>query len=422
MSEASSPTQPVTTPPPAPTATSDSTNALIPLSLLSSEPAVAAAVALVAAAILMTICASAFFIRRGVNKGFTPAFVALVTVNVLALALQVAQALRSHTAPPSIGLYILRNFWMALSTLGLNLLQVQVAAVFQGSLIRFSWLEQYRLPWTRAAFTAVHIVLCFGMYLSGWVPGFGPRQSSYKLYSILYGFYTLFVAMCGVALNTYLLVSVQRNTMQRISKEGGVLSLATLGSESLRPLQGLIGFVIALDLIACVTYVASIIYLGDDTKSLSYNCYVQISLAFLGLHMSAETIMFERVVMIFRNKMPKEYVASVGIDNWHLGADVEATLEDMNATSGRTQQVDTLTRLEAIALRQVILSNGVPASPTASKSGFEPIDKTALSSTQLPSTSNASIATIESEQGGATVRRADPSSSEAGGSSKTRGQ
>ncbi|KAL2911399.1 hypothetical protein HK105_209127 [Polyrhizophydium stewartii] len=400
MSEASSPTQPATTMPPAPTATSDSTDALIPLSLLSSEPAVAAAVALVAAAILVTICASAFFIRRGVNKGFTPAFVALVTVNVLALALQVAQALRSHTAPPSIGLYILRNFWMALSTLGLNLLQVQVAAVFQGSLIRFSWLEQYRLPWTR----------------------FGPRQSSYKLYSILYGFYTLFVAMCGVALNTYLLVSVQRNTMQRISKEGGVLSLATLGSESLRPLQGLIGFVIALDLIACVTYVASIIYLGDDTKSLSYNCYVQISLAFLGLHMSAETIMFERVVMIFRNKMPKEYVASVGIDNWHLGADVEATLEDMNATSGRTQQVDTLTRLEAIALRQVILSNGVPASPTASKSGFEPIDKTALSSTQLPSTSNASIATIESEQGGATVRRADPSSSEAGGSSKTRGQ
>nr|KAJ3420061.1 hypothetical protein HK105_006165 [Polyrhizophydium stewartii] len=388
--------------------TDASAPAFVPLSLFGSDGVVTAAVVLAVAAILVSACAAAFFIHRGAARGFSVATTALIGVNVLALALQVAEATRVHLTPPIDALFTVRNVWMALSTVGLNLLQVEVAAVFQGSLIRLS----------------------YHLYLDGWAPGFSTTKQLgihiLKVGMVSFGIYTLLVGACGIALNTYLLVSVRRNTTQRIQMDREAMALATLGKECVRPLQGLIAFIIVLDFAGLSFFMASSLITSGQSKGMviTIDALLEISLALFGMHMSAETIMFERVVMIFRNKMPKEYVASVGIDNWHLGADVEATLEDMNATSGRTQRVDTLTRLEAIALRQLISPDGTAVSPTASKSGFEPIDKTALSSTQLPSTSNASIETTKSDNDGVAARQADPSSREArrtaGGSSQTR--
>ncbi|KAL2913962.1 hypothetical protein HK105_206553 [Polyrhizophydium stewartii] len=174
------------------------------------------------------------------------------------------------------------------------------------------------------------------MYLAGWAPHIEARTRLSRVFSGMYAVYALHVGACGIALNIYLLVSVRRNTTQRIPKEGEAMTLATLGKECVRPLQGLIVFVMILDISAFFSFGVSLpLASGDDGRI--YNGLVQISLALFGMHMSAETIMFERVVMIFRNKMPKEYVASVGIDNWQLGADVDAPLEDMNATSGRLQ-------------------------------------------------------------------------------------
>ncbi|KAL2913921.1 hypothetical protein HK105_206512 [Polyrhizophydium stewartii] len=263
--------------------TDDPSAVLVPASLFGTNAVVTAAVVLAVAAILASAFTTGFVVHRVVVRGFSGAGVTLILVNVLALALEAAEMARAQAPAPTGVLFALRNMWIPLGVLGLNLLQIQVAAVFQGSLIRLSLFERARLPWIGIA---------------------------------SFGIYTLLVAACGLALNVFLLVSVRRNTPEPVQREDEAATLATIGRDCVRPLQGLLAFVVVLDVAGLVLFVVSLLFANNTEANITFNGLVQISLAFFGFHMNAETVMYDQVVTIFLDKMPKEYIARVGISSW----------------------------------------------------------------------------------------------------------
>ncbi|KAL2913959.1 hypothetical protein HK105_206550 [Polyrhizophydium stewartii] len=274
--------------------------ALLPLALFGGDATVTSAVILAFAALLVATSTAAFFVYRGVARGFTPATMALIGVGALAIILQVVETVRSHTAPPLNSFYVLRNIWMALSTLGLNLLQIQVAAIFQGSLIRLWWLERGRL--------------CAHSNVAG----------EFAIFSGMYAFYALLVGACGITLNTFILIS------------------------------GLIVLVVLLDIAAFVSFAVSLPFASGDDSQL-YNGLVQISQALFGLRTSAETIMFERVEVIFRSKMPRHYLASVGYDDVQLVSNAGSVVEgEADASSLRRRGGQAAQ--QAVALEEIAVS------------------------------------------------------------------
>ncbi|KAL2911401.1 hypothetical protein HK105_209129 [Polyrhizophydium stewartii] len=290
---------------------------------LSAEPVVAAGAALAFLALAAALGSMIFFVRRGLTQGFTPAVMALVAVNAFALVLQLFEILHVHISPPAQGLFVLRNIWFALSILGLNLLQIEVAAVFQGSLIRLSWLDRRGLA----------------------------RPRIYSNYGI--GVYSFIVALCGVGLNIFILLCVRQNVAQRVYRGGKTPTLDTSRADRARAVQVLVLFVLAFELAAFCSFVSSMFFTEDGDGRLLYFGLIEISLALFGLHMTVETIMFEQVVMIFRNGAPKQREQGSGSTDGgeQPEQDAAVAIEDMHETAGERRRRDTLTLIEALAMR-----------------------------------------------------------------------
>nr|KAJ3404124.1 hypothetical protein HK105_003956 [Polyrhizophydium stewartii] len=265
---------------------------------LSAEPVVAAGAALAFLALAAALGSMIFFVRRGLTQGFTPAVMALVAVNAFALVLQLFEILHVHISPPAQGLFVLRNIWFALSILGLNLLQIE-----------------------------------------------------YSNYGI--GVYSFIVALCGVGLNIFILLCVRQNVAQRVYRGGKTPTLDTSRADRARAVQVLVLFVLAFELAAFCSFVSSMFFTEDGDGRLLYFGLIEISLALFGLHMTVETIMFEQVVMIFRNGAPKQREQGSGSTDGgeQPEQDAAVAIEDMHETAGERRRRDTLTLIEALAMR-----------------------------------------------------------------------
>ncbi|KAL2913960.1 hypothetical protein HK105_206551 [Polyrhizophydium stewartii] len=337
------------------------TEAPVPLPLFGSSPAVTAAVVLSAAAMLGAVCSAAFFVRRGFKRGFSPATIALAAINVLALTLEVFQTLFSNASHGNRVFYDWRNVWLPLSTLSLNLLQIEVAAVFQGSLIRLSWLTPDKLPIVRAAAIVVHFVCCWSSYLQAWLQNDTHSPVAQLLGNIMAA-YELFIPLFGVALNGYIMFGIRRDIAPPLANGDERPMITATRRKLIRVLQALIAVVILLDLMVIGGYVMAMISDSQQVHTLEYYCFLDIAIAFFAMHMSAETIMFERIVMIFRT--PSTSFSGVGertINSPHFDIEVAATLDDMNQTNRKLQHRDSLSRIEAVSLRKM----ATPSSPTS---------------------------------------------------------
>ncbi|KAL2911400.1 hypothetical protein HK105_209128 [Polyrhizophydium stewartii] len=260
-------------------------DAAVPLTLLGVSPLFTADVALASASAITSALTAAYFVRRCMARGPTPAILALICVNVFALVLQIAEALYVHIGPTFTG--------------------IQVAAVFQGSLIRLPWLDRDRLVQPRLVAVVVHLVCCWPPYLQGWAAHYRTDTFSGKWFRICFALYTLMVALFGVALNLLIFSGVRRN-ITHAPPATGARTTAFSGSRHARVnfLPAFIVVVMLFDIAAFGFFVLSL-PLGNEAESnVRFNSLVQISLAFIGAHMSAETIMLEWVVTIFRDEVP----------------------------------------------------------------------------------------------------------------------
>ncbi|KAL2913963.1 hypothetical protein HK105_206554 [Polyrhizophydium stewartii] len=291
------------------------TEAPVPLPLFGSSPAVTAAVVLSAAAMLGAVCSAAFFVRRGFKRGFSPATIALAAINVLALTLEVFQTLFSNASHGNRVYYDWRNVWLPLSTLSLNLLQIEVAAVFQGSLIRLSWLTPDKLPIVRAAAIVVHFVCCWSSYLQAWLQNDTHSPVAQLLGNIMAA-YELFIPLFGVALNGYIMFGIRRDIAPPLANGDERPMITATRRKRIRMLQALIAVVILLDLMVIGGYVMAMISDSQQVHTLEYYCFLEIAIAFFAMHMCAETVMYDQVLTIFYGTIPKEYIARVGISSW----------------------------------------------------------------------------------------------------------
>ncbi|KAL2911397.1 hypothetical protein HK105_209125 [Polyrhizophydium stewartii] len=241
---------------------------------------------------LGAVCSAAFFVRRGFKRGFSPATIALAAINVLALTLEVFQTLFSNASHGNRVYYDWRNVWLPLSTLSLNLLQIEVAAVFQGSLIRLSWLTPDKLPINDTHSPVAQLL--------------GNIMAAYEL----------FIPLCGVALNGYIMFGIRRDIAPPLANGDERPMITATRRKLIRVLQALIAVVILLDLMVIGGYVMAMISDSQQVHTLEYYCFLEIAIAFFAMHMCAETVMYDQVLTIFYGTIPKEYIARVGISSW----------------------------------------------------------------------------------------------------------
>ncbi|KAL2920309.1 hypothetical protein HK105_200382 [Polyrhizophydium stewartii] len=351
-------------------ASPDPDGAYLPLALVRSFAPATTGIAFAVLAVLAALAATVLLVRRGAALAFTPAVIALAAINVAAALLQLAEALHIYVSPPENAFYVLRNIWLPLCGLALNMLQIQVAAVFQGSVVAWSWLARGSLAKPLIVAFAAHLLCCAPTYLQGWLIPYDNNSLGYKWSTYGAAAYSLLVALCGIALNLLILINIQRYIIDPI-RRGAVAKGAISALDACKRAANIIGtivvIVLVLDVSAFFLFIASTLYSEVGDQAPAHYAYAQISLALFGLHMSAETIAFERIVELFKRMSLEWRRGSSSLSDSVYDAAVAADMADAASTGAhvRHRRRDTLS---------ILAMSDIASAPSASAAASADLD------------------------------------------------
>ncbi|EGF79273.1 expressed protein [Batrachochytrium dendrobatidis JAM81] len=303
-------------------------------------------------ALLAGVFGTGLFLYRGTENKFTWAILSLVIINFMSVQLQASEIAYVYL-PSSLGTLIWRNVIYQLCVLSLNLLQLEIFAVFNAGLMHVSIFRPDNMKWVRLAAIIVHLLYALPIYLQGWViPMSDNREIKWTVYGA--ALYTLLVGIWGVFQNCYILAKLQAHfavlnksiglddfhTSNAVSPcksntdSNNTLVFLEAGHESdsisspvilprrdsrqcltnenshvnkrvqngSRVIQLLIFIMFALDITCTVTFIiSSITKISQD--SIAHYAHMQISVSIIGIHLFLETFLFTQIVDQFRKKL-----------------------------------------------------------------------------------------------------------------------
>ncbi|KAH9250118.1 hypothetical protein BASA81_012070 [Batrachochytrium salamandrivorans] len=180
----------------------------------------------------------------------------------------------------------------------LNLLQLEIFAIFNGGLIHWSTLERDNIKWIRCGVIVLHLICTGPCYLSVWaIPvEINNLQSNWTTYGS--GLYCGLIALYGIVQDAFILYKVNEHLNRLNSRkiEGASSSSRDLAMTSLI-IAALIFVIMGVTLFG-----ASVIIPAGGANNLLHFVLMQFSISFVGIHMFVETFLFERIVAKFRNE------------------------------------------------------------------------------------------------------------------------
>ncbi|KAI8927541.1 hypothetical protein BC831DRAFT_451828 [Entophlyctis helioformis] len=254
-------------------------------------------------AILACLAGVANFVYFGRANKFTTTILCLIFLNAYGALFQTVVMVYLYSDTGTLGPLIARNWMYPINTMLLNLLQLEVYAVFNAGLIRLPLFSRENMPKIRGVAVLIMIVLCGAIFWEGILFTYGDNAlvSAYSAFGPL--IYCVLVVVWGVTQNIFILRKVQGHIDSLISNDSaGTNTSSATKTRGARYIQALIGLLILLDFIAFACFGASMMADGPvgTIAHVNYLALQQISFSCGGLHMVGETVAFEMIAGQFR--------------------------------------------------------------------------------------------------------------------------
>ncbi|KAH6578798.1 hypothetical protein BASA61_000027 [Batrachochytrium salamandrivorans] len=242
-----------------------------------------------------------YFVLSGLRRTFTKALIGLAIINLLAAITQVSEVFYVYTEA-SIGTYVWRNIMFVQCALFLNLLQIEIFGVFNGGLIRTNIFKRENMKWVWLYAISFHILCTAPMYLDGWVWEYNESRLLTKWATYGPALYSTIVGIWGISQNLFILQKVHVHTSQISAMSTGSTDTSQEHRRNgARTIRSLIILVLIFDITAVSTFAAASAIGSDVTNTLHY-VLLQMSLSIIGIHLFAETFLFERIVRQFQKR------------------------------------------------------------------------------------------------------------------------